>query len=217
MCITSKFKIRFPTTCGFLLRFFLLCLALQTSGCVMMAVEALKTTYPTYGEVTKQWAAIAPNHGRVVIYLPAQSLGDAVKDSVFVHAIVQVDGGRRMQLMTGTFFFGDLPAGQHEIQVLYQPLKNPALGGFSAVECKIAQAVQIDVREGSTTYLRTIFKAPTIFAWGDAPEYHAIAEVPSNIAAQELSGLHHNYKNPQPFDAPKEIQGATWGDMPLCQ
>lgn len=202
---------RSPRARAILQRLIIVQVVLSLTGCVMMIVDAAKTAWPLYDEVAKQWSPIPAGRGRVVIYWPAQSFGEAVKDSVFVNATVQIDDGQKIPLLTGSFIFGDLSAGEHNFKLLGAVFKNKALRGLGGVKQEVFEDLSTDIPEATTTYLRIAYKTPTnpLADWG--PEDLNFSAVSPAVALQELAGTRHNYKNPRPFDDSKQSRGAAWG------
>lgn len=186
-------------------------LSLCASGCLMLATSAVRSTFPSFDEVRKQWPPIAIGRGRVIIYWPPQSVVEAAKDSVFVNAIVQVNERHKIGLSPGVFIFADLPAERHNFKLLATVFKNVALRNFGGVEEKVLEDFSTEIQEATATYLRIEFKAPLNPFENWSEESLNLVEVPPDIALRELAGTRHNDMNPRSFEDSKQSRGAVLG------
>lgn len=148
-----------------------------------MLHDVVVDAFPSYSETMKNAPSLAPGNGRVVIFyprLPMAGFNPVPYSGSGGFAIVQlIIDSDQTSVGDQTFVFIDLPAGLHAVTY--------TRGGLLAN----AYSRTVDVEAGKTTFVEIIseqFKQ----------DYGKV--VSSDEAQKLLVNIHHNFKQPLPFN-----------------
>ena len=148
-----------------------------------MLHDAVVDVYPGYSETMRNAPPLAPGTGRVVVFyprLPMAGFNPVPFSGPGGFAIVKLTiDTDETSVGDQTFVFVDLPAGLHQLTY--------TRGGLLANNYSIS----LDVKEGKTIFVEIVSEQLK-------EGYGQI--VPADQAQQLLTSIHHNYKQPLPFN-----------------
>ncbi len=94
--------------------FALLC-TINLAGCVNMLANMVANSFPTYEETVNSWPALDKNHSRIFLFSLDTKLYEIHTPFSDSSCAVILDGVEYGGILSGTFMFIDVAAGEHTL------------------------------------------------------------------------------------------------------